>query len=199
MERRWGKHVWDAEHAGRSYAIHHAIRKYGPDGFSHRVIETFRTKAEALQGEIEWIAHFKSNQKRYGYNMTPGGEDPPHDPEVSRKAANRRWTDPAQRKLASERTRAYLQSHPHPFKGHTPTSRKRLREAAIKRFQDPEQRRLAAEKQKAYCATYGNQFAGRKHSDAAKARQRASAIKRERAKRTNPKGKGSSSSSPKKA
>lgn len=56
-----------------------ARKKYGPDSFSYTVLERFtgtsNEVAERLnEREIYWIAFYKSNDKRNGYNLTVGGD-----------------------------------------------------------------------------------------------------------------------------
>lgn len=62
-------------------ALSRAIRKYGWETFTKQTIEEFSTKQEALDAEVFWIEFFRSNcalhGSAYGYNMTPGGENPP--------------------------------------------------------------------------------------------------------------------------
>lgn len=51
-----------------------AIEKYGWDNFKHEILFTNLTKEEACQKEIELISFYKSNQSKFGYNNTSGGE-----------------------------------------------------------------------------------------------------------------------------
>lgn len=51
-----------------------AIKKYGWENFTHEILFTNLTKEEACQKEIELIAYYKSNQFKFGYNQTTGGE-----------------------------------------------------------------------------------------------------------------------------
>lgn len=53
--------------------FYNAILKYGWDNIRHEILFTELTKEEAEQKEIELIAHYKSNQKEYGYNHAIGG------------------------------------------------------------------------------------------------------------------------------
>lgn len=53
-----------------------AILKYGWDNFTHEILYTGLTKEEACQKEIELIALYRSNQRKYGYNISSGGECP---------------------------------------------------------------------------------------------------------------------------
>ena len=51
-----------------------AIQKYGWNNIKHEILFDKLTKEEAEQKEIELIAHYKSNDETYGYNMSTGGE-----------------------------------------------------------------------------------------------------------------------------
>jgi len=58
---------------GGSY-FYHAIKKYGWDAFSHEVLFTGLTEADAKQKEISLIAEYHTMDERYGYNLTCGGD-----------------------------------------------------------------------------------------------------------------------------
>jgi group I intron endonuclease len=68
-EKRWMN--------GRGYSNNNyftkAIKKYGWDKFKHEILFEGLTKCEAEQKEIELIAEYKSNQRKYGYNISAGG------------------------------------------------------------------------------------------------------------------------------
>lgn len=51
-----------------------AIKKYGWDNFKHEILFTNLTKEKACTKEISLIAHYKSNNPDYGYNLSSGGE-----------------------------------------------------------------------------------------------------------------------------
>lgn len=59
-------------------AVYNAIKKYGWNNIQHNILFSNLTKEEAQQKEIELIAFYKTNCRRYkdanGYNMTDGGE-----------------------------------------------------------------------------------------------------------------------------
>lgn len=55
-----------------------AIQKYGWDNFEHKILFSELTKDEACKKEIELIKQYNSNDDRYGYNMTSGGEQHYH-------------------------------------------------------------------------------------------------------------------------
>lgn len=50
-----------------------AILKYGWVNFKHEILFTGLTKEEAEQKEIELIAKFKSDDRKFGYNIESGG------------------------------------------------------------------------------------------------------------------------------
>lgn len=50
-----------------------AIKKYGWKNFEHIILYEGLTKEEAEQKEIELIAKYKCNNKKYGYNIQNGG------------------------------------------------------------------------------------------------------------------------------
>lgn len=60
--------------AKKSY-FQKALNKYGFENFEFSIIEN-NIKDESLLNlrEIYWIGYYKSDQKEFGYNMTPGGE-----------------------------------------------------------------------------------------------------------------------------
>ena len=75
VDRRWRN--------GEGYVLqtyfYNAIKKYGWDGFSHKILFDGLTAEEAIEKEKELIAFYKSNYRRYtnpvfGYNATDGGE-----------------------------------------------------------------------------------------------------------------------------
>lgn len=51
-----------------------AIKKYGWDAFSHDILFTGLSQDEAKLKEIELIAEYKSNERKYGFNISSGGE-----------------------------------------------------------------------------------------------------------------------------
>lgn len=51
-----------------------AIKKYGWDNIKHIIIATGLTHDDACKKEIELIAKYQSNNPKYGYNRTSGGD-----------------------------------------------------------------------------------------------------------------------------
>ena len=65
-------------HGGNGYCrnehFHNAIMKYGWGNIEHEILYTGLPKADAEQKERELIAYFMSNDPKFGYNGTDGGE-----------------------------------------------------------------------------------------------------------------------------
>ena len=92
-----------------------AIQKYGWDNFEHIIIAENLTKEEACKMEIELIKQYNSNNSKYGYNVSTGGEHigegvkrtdtwKRHMSQVMRGNLNRvHKNSPEQRKAISER------------------------------------------------------------------------------------------------
>lgn len=70
VNKRWG----NGKHYKRSSYFRNAIEKYGWDMFRHDILYTNLTFEEACCLEKELIAKYKSNDRRYGYNNSTGGE-----------------------------------------------------------------------------------------------------------------------------
>lgn len=54
--------------------FYNAIKKYGWDNIEHIVLYSNVSKEFAIEKEIELISKYKCNDKRYGYNISNGGE-----------------------------------------------------------------------------------------------------------------------------
>jgi len=54
--------------------LNNAINKYGWENVKHKILFEGLTKEEAEQKEIELINKYKSNIKKYGYNIENGGK-----------------------------------------------------------------------------------------------------------------------------
>lgn len=69
------KHRWSGG-AGysRNKHFYDAIKKYGWDSFEHIIVADGLSRQQALSMERELIAEYKTQDKRWGYNITDGGE-----------------------------------------------------------------------------------------------------------------------------
>ena len=77
LQRRWVQHR-SVLRLGR-HTNAHLQAAWSADGeasFELSVLETLcgKTKIELQAAEIRWIAHFRSNHRDFGYNLTSGGE-----------------------------------------------------------------------------------------------------------------------------
>ena len=57
----------------RYQLIHAALRKYG-DLIEFRVVQELCSEKEAFAAEKYWIKFYNSNNNKFGYNLTEGGE-----------------------------------------------------------------------------------------------------------------------------
>lgn len=86
----------------RSKHFFNAILKYGWDNIKHEILYAGLTKEEACEKETELIAQYKSNQKKFGYNLSVGGES-------GAKGSHHTFSDEHKRKM-SEAHRGKKQS-----------------------------------------------------------------------------------------
>lgn len=78
---------WRKNGTGYKYnlAFWNAICKYGWDNIKHEILERGLSFEEANNREIYYISLYKSNDKRFGYNLTAGGSNPNCTPEARAK------------------------------------------------------------------------------------------------------------------
>lgn len=72
MTSRKPEQRWSSRYANNK-AFTEAIEKYGWNSIKHEILFTCQTKEEAMKKEIEMIAIYKSNDNKYGYNISCGG------------------------------------------------------------------------------------------------------------------------------
>lgn len=94
LKKRWKR---GSEYKGSPH-FYNSIQKYGWDGFTHYILDDGLTKEEACAMEQEYIAKYKTQDRRYGYNVTSGGEHCTHNEES--------------RKKNSEARKQYYKEHP---------------------------------------------------------------------------------------
>lgn len=71
---RWQQHKYEAQTGEKQAPLYLALRKYGIENFSFEVLE--ECPQELLnEKEIFWIAHYKSNDRDFGYNVLAGGQN----------------------------------------------------------------------------------------------------------------------------
>lgn len=54
--------------------FYNAIKKYGWDGFLHEILFEELSEKDACKIEIELIKKYKSNDRKFGYNIASGGQ-----------------------------------------------------------------------------------------------------------------------------
>lgn len=76
IEQRWKAHrvtAFNKNSSAYNNSLYRAIRKYGLENFTFEVLE--KCLIEQLnQQEQFWIKYYKSNNSKYGYNLTAGGQ-----------------------------------------------------------------------------------------------------------------------------
>lgn len=94
--RTTGKRFWDhtryarlplpkrpLKSGKRPTPIQRALRIYGTDRFTVETIDVANSREEAWAKERYWIRTYRSNERKYGYNRTKGGDglwkNPPPD------------------------------------------------------------------------------------------------------------------------
>ena len=74
IKTRWQQHKYEAQTGESQAPLYLALRKYGIENFSFEVLE--ECPQELLnEKEIFWIAHYKSNDRDFGYNVLAGGQN----------------------------------------------------------------------------------------------------------------------------
>lgn len=93
MEKRWQKHVYAAFRFSKGGRWHfpNAIRKYGPDAFSHEILAQSWILESANAAEEELILQYDTRNPEKGFNLAKGGGSQPH---LLRKNP---WDDPEYR------------------------------------------------------------------------------------------------------
>lgn len=65
---------YDSKYYGSGKYLKRAIKRYGIENFTNKILEWCNTKEELNDREIYWIKKLKSRNKKIGYNITEGGE-----------------------------------------------------------------------------------------------------------------------------
>ena len=56
--------------------FYNAIKKYGWDKIRHKILIHGLTKEQAIRWEIKLISYYNTTNRKYGYNLTTGGDSP---------------------------------------------------------------------------------------------------------------------------
>lgn len=76
-KNRWKQHfkvAKDGPTNEKFFYLHASIRKYGEENFSCKILEYFENEQDSYNRERELVLKFKSNNKKYGMNLTDGGD-----------------------------------------------------------------------------------------------------------------------------
>jgi group I intron endonuclease len=112
---RFKRHCSNAK-AGSQFYFHRAIRKYGADAFDVLTVWRGDSAEEMKQAECDFIAGMKTNDQRFGYNLTAGGDGimgHKHTLETRRKMVENRLPMTQACKEARSKTMYNLHSDPH--------------------------------------------------------------------------------------
>ena len=78
---RW---QWGHGYKG-SPRFYNAIKKYGWKNFDHEILFENLTEQEAKEKETQLILEYKTNNDKFGYNLTNGGEYNQMNEEIKQK------------------------------------------------------------------------------------------------------------------
>lgn len=81
IQKRWAN---GSTYKG-SVLFYKALQKYGWDGFEHIILEDNLSFEESQKKEQEYIALYRSAERKFGYNLTFGGEGTRVNDEVKHK------------------------------------------------------------------------------------------------------------------
>lgn len=117
---------------GRGYAhcahMQAAISKYGWENFQHEILQEGLTREEAEDEEKRLIAYYKSNDRRFGYNIAPGGRTSYMSEEGRQRIAER---------MKGDQNPTIKYGHPFEGRTHSTESKLRMSEAAKRRTRRP--------------------------------------------------------------
>lgn len=98
---------WLSGYRYRGTFVGNAIKKYGWENVKHEILYENLTKEQAEQKEIELIAQYKSNNMKFGYNISNGGNHRGKVAEetkqkISQKNRNHKVSEEARRKISQK-------------------------------------------------------------------------------------------------
>jgi len=70
---RWYRHRYLAKNKKTNQYVHHAINKHGVKNFTFEILEEHIFKNDCDLAEARVIRQYKSQDKKFGYNLRPGG------------------------------------------------------------------------------------------------------------------------------
>jgi group I intron endonuclease len=144
MMRRFRKHVCDAKYENDTWPFRNAIRKYGADAFTHKVLERCVFEFTAKRAERKWILALRTLVP-FGYNATTGGEGPNHGEESRAKLSvagrGRKYSALTRLRMSAAARNMSAESRANPVAacrardhGHTAEAKARIGAASKARF-----------------------------------------------------------------
>lgn len=95
LKKRWGA---NGKNYSRCPHFYNAIKKYGWNNIEHIVVYTELTKSEADYLEKYLIRYYNSDDSKYGYNLTAGGEGGVQNEAARKKMSEAKKGKPSPRK-----------------------------------------------------------------------------------------------------
>ena len=71
LEKRVKEHFYESSKGCKAFKA--AVNKYGQENFSLEILDTAFSEKELDEKEMLYIAHYKSDDRDHGYNLTKGG------------------------------------------------------------------------------------------------------------------------------
>lgn len=128
--------------------FYRAIQKYGWDNIHHEVVRRCETLKEANEIEADLIAELKSNDPKYGYNISGGGDGKNRVAESTRRLMSKarkgkrtgksnpnygRKHTPEERRVMSEKTKGRFVGEKSPLWGKHPSDATRAKMSASRK------------------------------------------------------------------
>lgn len=170
-EKRWSAHCKKARclcRQNNGNYFQKAIVKYGKESWELEILELCYSLEGAERAEAKWIKHYRSNDKRFGYNLTEGGSASQSslDPRVRQKiskSVSKFVNNPNNKKRQSKLMRQWHADNDNSFLGkkHSQETIQKISEAA-----------------KLWHADNNNPFLGKSHTERARRKMSEAAKKR---------------------
>lgn len=133
-ERRWQNGYG---YKDQTY-FYNAIKKYGWDNFQHEILFENLTKEEAEQKEIELIAYYKSDNRKFGYNIDHGGNcvgkmSDEHKEKIKMSHIGRKHTYESRMKMSISKKKLMSLSKNNPMYGKHHSEETKLKISKIKK------------------------------------------------------------------
>lgn len=93
LDKRMAEHFMDAKTRPEKSVLHKSIRKYGKRKFFIQPLTSFVSPEQATNLEKIWIVLLRSCNKKYGYNLSYGGEGHEQSQETKDKLINLRGNE----------------------------------------------------------------------------------------------------------